>query len=116
MPEYVMFIADDMEKRAQMTEDEFAETLPKVFAWFDEQVKAGRVVEGAGRRLQTNGAKTVRVDGSRSVVTDGPFVETKELIGGFAVLNVPDMAAAIEVAKSWPGAATALELRPVMVM
>jgi hypothetical protein len=47
------------------------------------------------------------------IVTDGPFAETKEVIGGFAILNVPDMDAAVELAESWPGAA-ALELRPVM--
>jgi hypothetical protein len=114
MPEYVMLIADDMEKRAKMTDEEFAAALPKVFAWFDEQVRAGRVVENAGRRLDHAGAKTVRVDGGRVTVTDGPYAETKELIGGFAVLSVPDMDAAIALAKTWPGAATTLELRRVM--
>jgi len=113
MPEFVMLIADDMEKRARMTDEEFAATLPKVFAWFEEHTRAGRIIENSGRRLERTGAKTVRVEAGKAVVTDGPFAETKELIGGYALLNVLDMDAAVELASSWPGAAT-LELRPVM--
>ncbi len=44
-------------------------------------------------------AKTVR----RSGVTDGPFVETKEQLGGFIVVDVPDEATALMMASGWPG-------------
>ena len=43
-------------------------------------------------------AKTVRARG----VSDGPFIETKELLGGFIVLEVPDEATALEIAAGWP--------------
>jgi hypothetical protein len=49
-------------------------------------------------------------------VTDGPYVETKELLGGFIVIDVPDEATAIEVARSWPSLkhpGAAVEVRPV---
>ena len=57
-------------------------------------------------------SKTVR----RSGVTDGPFVETKELLGGFIVIDVPDEATALELAAGrpsldWPG--DAVEVAPV---
>ena len=58
-------------------------------------------------------ARTVRRGG---LVTDGPFAETKEHLGGFIVLEVPDLEAAIEVASGWPGlewAGDGVELRPV---
>ena len=49
-------------------------------------------------------------------MTDGPFLETKELLGGFIVLEVPDEATALEVAAGWPGLAwpgDAVEVRAV---
>jgi len=46
-------------------------------------------------------------------VFDGPFIESKEQVGGFAMIEVPDLDAAIAVAKSWPGGD--VEVRPVGV-
>ena len=58
-------------------------------------------------------ACAVRVRGDEVLVTDGPFVETKEIIAGFDVLDAPDLKAAIEIAASHPMAyAGVLELRP----
>jgi hypothetical protein len=59
-------------------------------------------------------ATTVRVaPGVTPSITDGPFVEGKEMIGGYAILEVPDLDAAIALASEWPLPAT-LELRPVL--
>jgi hypothetical protein len=86
--------------------------------WLDEHTAAGRVVDGGGRRLQSSRtARTVHLDGGRPLVTDGPFVETKEQVGGFIVLNVPDMDAAVALVKTWPGVSGArIEVRPVFAM
>jgi hypothetical protein len=45
-------------------------------------------------------------------VTDGPFVESKESVGGFALIEVEDLDKAIAVAKSWPGGD--VEVRPIV--
>ena len=60
-------------------------------------------------------ATTVRVDGTKPLVTDGPFVDTKEALGGYFVLEADDLDAAIEVAKKVPAARLggAIEIRPV---
>jgi hypothetical protein len=58
-------------------------------------------------------AKTVRFDAGRASVTDGPFIEAKEVIGGYAVFDVDDEAAALELAKAWPGSGI-VEVRPVI--
>ena len=50
----------------------------------------------------------------RRTVTDGPFVEGKEMVGGYGILDVPDLDAALALASSWPGAATTLEIRPIV--
>ena len=60
-------------------------------------------------------ATTVRVEGGKPLVTDGPFVDTKEAIGGFLVLEADDLDAAIELASKVPAARLggAIEIRPV---
>lgn len=115
MPEFLMFIADNEKEREALPEAEFAASYAKVGAWWEEHERAGRLVAGAGRRLQPSStARTIRVEHGKAAVTDGPFVETKELIGGFGIISAPDMDAAVDLAKSWPGLPVALELRPVL--
>ena len=58
-------------------------------------------------------ASTVRFMGGKPVVTDGPFIEAKEIIGGFAIVDVADQEAAVELAKGWPAQGT-VEVRPVI--
>lgn len=68
--------------------------------WFEEHGKAGRVK--GGKELEpSRTAKTVRWRKGELVVSDGPFIEAKEGIGGFAILEVPDWQTAIEMAKEW---------------
>ncbi|MEA2646625.1 MAG: hypothetical protein QOE92_1708 [Chloroflexota bacterium] len=59
-------------------------------------------------------AKTVRINAAgEATVTDGPYMEAKEVIGGFAVFDVADEAAALEMARTWPAGGT-VEVRPVV--
>lgn len=59
-------------------------------------------------------AATVQVRGGRLSVTDGPFVETKEQIGGFFVIEVEDREAAVEIAAKWPSARLGtIEVHPI---
>lgn len=115
MAEFLMLIAGDLKRHSALNEDELAASGAKVMAWFEEHTRAGRFVQGAGRRLQPPAtAKTVDLDSGRAVVTDGPFAETKEQIGGYAVINAASIEEAIELARSWPGLeGTKLEIRPV---
>jgi hypothetical protein len=79
-------------------------------AWFQKHALAGRIT--GGEELGWPGtAKTVRKKG----ITDGPFAETKEIIGGFIVVEVASEAEAVEMAREWPGLAwggDAVEVRP----
>lgn len=79
-----------------------------------EAVEAGAFIAGDGLQPTSEG-KTVR--GGRDeerVVTDGPFAETKEQIGGFYLLECKDMDEALEWAKKVPIRGGAIEVRPVM--
>jgi hypothetical protein len=70
-----------------------------------------------GKALQPTGTATsLRRDESGTVqVTDGPFVETKEALGGFYLIEADDFDAALEIAKQVPAPFGGLEVRPVMV-
>jgi hypothetical protein len=62
----------------------------------------------------TSTATTVRVRDGRTLVSDGPFAETKEALGGFYLLDCPDIDTAIEMAARIPGAARgSIEIRPI---
>jgi hypothetical protein len=54
----------------------------------------------------------VRLESGRPVISDGPFVEGKEWIGGYAEIDVDDLDAALRMVKSWPGCPT-VEIRPL---
>lgn len=100
------------------------ELYQKAGAWFDKYGKQGRILEGY--ELQpTKTAKTVRAKDGKSVVLDGPFVEAKEAVGGYAIVEVPDEATALEMAKEWnaiwgrvparTGSHGVVEVRPIVV-
>jgi hypothetical protein len=113
--EFMLLICDDEKARAALPDSEIAASYAKVGVWWQEQERSGRIVAGSGRRLQRSStAKTVRVEAARAVVTDGSFAETKELVGGFALVNAPDIDAVVDMLKSWPGLEVVVEVRPVL--
>jgi hypothetical protein len=60
-------------------------------------------------------ATTVRVRNGRTAITDGPFAETKEQLGGFYIVHCKDLDEAIEIAAKIPGAHDgSIEVRPIM--
>ncbi len=91
-----------------------AEEVPKWEALFGELGATGAL--GAGYELDSpKTAKTVRVRGGETIVTDGPFAETKEQIGGLMEIEAEDLDAAIAIAARIPVALKAsVELRPVI--
>ena len=84
----------------------------------------GRVAAGWGDRLRggdelalSTSATTVRVRSEEQLVTDGPFTETKEQLGGYFIVDVEDLDTAIALAAELPGAQTgAIEVRPLIGM
>ena len=115
---YAMLVYGDQSAWAELDEDEAArlrsESMPRWLALFEELGKADPAVEGRELAAASD-AKVVRVvDGDR-VVTDGPFAETKEQIGGLFVTTLPDLDEAIRIAALVPAAETgSLEIRPIV--
>ena len=115
MPEFMMILCDIEDEKRKLAPEAIKAHYERVGAWWMEHEQAGRIVAGVARRLQgTNKARTVRVEAGKATIIDGPFAETKEQIGGFGILNVPDMQAALDLVSTWPGMMETIEIRPVL--
>ncbi|MCU1640150.1 MAG: YCII-related protein [Nocardia sp.] len=84
-------------------------------AWAREMTERGVLHEVTGLR-PTSDATTVRVRAAEVLLSDGPFAETKDQIGGAALIECADLDEAIDIASRHPAAALgAIEVRPLMV-
>lgn len=91
-----------------MSEAEREAAFDKVGQWFAEH--AAKITHHA--HLQpAHTATTLRLEGGKSEVIDGPFVEGKEIVSGFVEIEVADLDEALAVARSWP-ACPIVEIRP----
>lgn len=98
----------------QMTETDWQEITTESQAYDAALMERGVFL--AAEALQGRAfARTVRVRAGAAMVTDGPFMESKEVLAGFILIDVADMAAAMDVARAIPMARLgAIEVRPVM--
>lgn len=113
---YVLLIYGSEADSARMTEEERATLMQAHAAFANEALKRGLLT--GGEALQpTSTATTIRVRNGKTLITDGPFAETKEQLAGTYVLNCKDLDEAIELAARIPDALTSsVEIRPVMEM
>ncbi len=103
--------ADDDQRFDAMSPQEVTRLFQSVTDW---QASIKEVIVDPGYRLaRSNLATTVRKRGGQTIVTDGPFVEGGEVVGGYVVVDVPDLDEAISIAKAFPACPTA-EIRPVI--
>src|SRR5437763_567118 len=76
------------------------EMMAAMATFTEEKAKAGVFLDGAGLKPSSFGAR-LRLAGGRITVVDGPFVEAKEVIGGWAICELPSKEAAIELAREF---------------
>ena len=113
---YALLICADESARAAAGPEEYAATKAAYDAFAAEMAARG-VLRGGERLHPTTDATTVRVSGGETLVSDGPFAETKEQMGGFFLIDCQDLDEAIEVASSVPAAAHGcVEVRPIWEM
>jgi hypothetical protein len=110
---YVLLILDT-ENEPSADSPEYGSWYAEVGAWYEKWGATGRLV--AGHQLQKPAtAKTVRA----GAVTDGPFIETKEALGGYSLIDADTIDEAVDIAKTWPGVDRGwitVEVRPVLEM
>jgi len=115
---YVLMYTNRPDLDAAVPPERQAEVYQAVYDWFEKHAAA---FADMGAELQEPATATsVRAaaePGHPPVVVDGPFSEAKESIGGFSVIDVPDLDAALAMAKEWPPLVlpgVAVEIRPLV--
>ena len=113
MPQYMLLIYSPTE--GGPSPEEAQAELPRWFEYTQQLQESGAMV--AGDALQpVDTATTVRVRDGERLTSDGPFAETKEVLGGYYVIDVPDLDAALAWAEKIPNVGYgSVEVRPVMV-
>jgi len=114
---YAMLVYSDQSSWEGLPEEEAsrlrAESMPRWITLFEEMGKADPTATGK-ELVGASEAKVVRVVNGETIVTDGPFAETKEQLGGVFVTELPDLDEAIRLAALVPAADYGtLEIRPL---
>lgn len=112
---YAILIYGKEVPQDQVSPEEWGQLMADYNAYTD-MLKEKGVNEGSGEALHdTNTAKSVRIQNGKVQVTDGPFAETKEALGGFYILNCKDIDEAVAYGAKCPGAKTGtIEVRPII--
>ncbi len=117
---YVMLFAGAADEATwqRLPPEEMERIMGEIDAWWTEHAAAGAIV--GGERLQGGStATTFRIVGGALQTIDGPFIEAKEEVGGFGILEVPDLDAALAIARTWPALQVegeSIEVRPAYEM
>ena len=113
--QYLALIYTDEEQWSTLSPDEKEAMYSRYRALASEAGEAGVMVDGRELAATTD-ATTVRVRGDETLVTDGPYAEVKEALGGYFLLECGSMEEALDWAGRIPGAELgAVEVRPVHV-
>lgn len=113
MSQYLILIYDNEAAYERLSADENV-TMMDGHQQFS--VKNADAIVGGNALQSVTTATTLRPDGADGfTITDGPFLETKEALGGYYLVEAPDLDAAIALAKQIPVFEGGLEIRPIMV-
>jgi len=112
MKDFMFIFRNGLDARSSVSPEEMQNNMQLWFAWVEKLKNQGIYV--AGEALMPAG-KTVK--GEKQVITDGPFAESKELVGGFFVVKAKDIDAAMELTKDYPDYSIggSVEVREVVV-
>jgi hypothetical protein len=110
-PHEFMVLFHSVDWNKDLSPDEMQDVMDQTYAWFDSLRKAGKFK--AAQPLFLEG-KILTGRGGH-LVTDGPFAESKETVGGYLILDVDTLEEAVELAKGWPllNCGSTLEVRPI---
>jgi len=110
---YLCLAYEEESKLTAMSRREWDALRCETLAYLEELRNRGHVISAEALQSVRNAA-TVRVRDRNVSITDGPFAETKEQLGGFFLINARDLNEAIQVASRWPSARLgSIEVRPI---
>jgi hypothetical protein len=112
---YVIMFTTTPELDAAVPPERAQEVYGRIYEWF--QQNSDKISDGGAELQPVETATTVKSGPDGPVVVDGPFSEAKEVVGGFSVIDVEDLDAAIALVKTWPSLelpGIAIEIRPMV--
>jgi hypothetical protein len=114
--QYLLLIYNAESQWDAMAEDEHA-AIYKEFGAFTQGIVASGNFKGGNQLHPVSKATTVRVENGKTLVTDGPFAETKEQLGGYYLIEAADLDEATTIAARIPAARMgSVEVRPIVPM
>ena len=113
--EFLLLInADESGQPVDPSSPEAQEVFAAWMAYNQKLVEGGHWVAGASLQSSDTATLVRKAPNQSSTVTDGPFAETKEQIGGFYLVRADDLDGAIALADAMPAPSGAIEVRPVL--
>jgi hypothetical protein len=113
---FIVLIYNDPSLMGEVPAAELNSTLRDCIAHADEMNREGRVLQSEILE-DTRTARTMRVRHGRKSILDGPFAETKEVLGGFNIVEAPNIDEAMRIAEEFPWAKLgSIEVRPIREM
>ena len=115
--QYMILIYGDEKNFAMMASNpEAQQQMYAAFGRYGADMREAGILRGGAELKPTHSATTVRVQGGKTVTTDGPFAETREQLGGYYLIDVPNLDQAVHWAARCPAAqGGSIEVRPVGV-
>lgn len=114
--QYMLLIYGDEKAMGAAAQQQVTE-MTAAYMSYTQALREAKVLVGADRLKSTATATTVRALEGKTKVVDGPFAETREQLGGYYIIDVADLDAALSWAAKCPGARTgSIEVRPVWAM
>ena len=114
--QYLLMLYSDETGWGKLSKEQQQQGVAAYMAYSEALKKAG-VLAGSNRLQPVSSATTVRVADGKSQVLDGPYLESKEQLGGYYLIDVPDLDSALSWAARCPGASHGtIEVRPVWKM
>ena len=114
--QYLLMLYAEEAQWNKMTKEQ-QEQGAAAYGAFSEALKKAGALAGSNRLQPSQSATTVRVANGKSQVLDGPFVDSKEQVGGYYLIDVPDLDSALSWAARCPGASHGvIEVRPIWAM
>lgn len=113
--QYMMMIYLEETSWSKLSKEQLAQSFT-AFMEYNKQLAAAGVLQDKGQLQPSHTATVLRGRGGKVVTTDGPFAETKDQLGGYYVLEVPNLDAALEWAGKCPAlmGGASVEIRPIL--
>ncbi len=100
MPRFMLLLHDDPKHFAAMTPAQMGEIIERYSAWSARLAEQGRIV--GGEKLKDHGGRFLQRQAGRVVASDGPYIEAKDIVGGFFIIDAASMQEAEALVQDCP--------------